>query len=456
MAGIGFELRKLMDRGSIWGVIQAYAYAGIISSGPWVLSIIGILVIGLFGLGKDGPDILISQFQVSITYIIAGSLVLTGAVQLAFTRFTADRMFEGKTGIILPAFNGLLVIVTVTSGLIGAGASAAFFQEQSILYRLLLAAGFVIMCNIWVSAIFLSGMKQYKSIVVVFALGYGASVCLAMYLRRSSVEGILGGFISGQLALLLGLVALINIEFPSERTIDFSFVRKLWLYPSLIFIGLFYNLGVWIDKLMFWGNAYTGVQVIGPLRASPIYDIPVFLAYLSIIPGMAVFLVKLETDFVEYYEKFYDAIRLGKSLDHIEDMRNSMVSVLRDGVLQIVSIQVIVVVFVVLMGGSILRLLGISDLYFPLLCVNVIAAAIQIVFLGILTIFFYLDKRGEALLLTGLFLALNSIFTFATLMLGPKFYGMGFAASLLVAITVGLYVLDRRLESLEYETFMLR
>ena len=36
-----------------------------------------------------------------------------------------------------------------------------------------------------------------------------------------------------------------------------------------------------------------------------------FLAYLSIIPGMAVFLLRMETDFVEQYRKFYAAINEG-------------------------------------------------------------------------------------------------------------------------------------------------
>jgi uncharacterized membrane protein len=47
MAGIGFELRKLLKRDSLLGLMQAYTYAGIIGSGPWVLSIVGILIIGL-------------------------------------------------------------------------------------------------------------------------------------------------------------------------------------------------------------------------------------------------------------------------------------------------------------------------------------------------------------------------------------------------------------------------
>ena len=94
MAGIGFELRKLLKRDSLLGMMQAYAYAGIISSGPWVLSIIGILVIGLMSVSMVVPEFLITQFQVSVTYLIAFSLTLTGFAQLAFSGFTADRLFE--------------------------------------------------------------------------------------------------------------------------------------------------------------------------------------------------------------------------------------------------------------------------------------------------------------------------------------------------------------------------
>ena len=58
MAGIGFELRKLLRRDSLLGMMQAYAYAGIISSGPWVLSIVGILVIGLMSISMVVPEFL--------------------------------------------------------------------------------------------------------------------------------------------------------------------------------------------------------------------------------------------------------------------------------------------------------------------------------------------------------------------------------------------------------------
>ncbi|HNC85402.1 MAG TPA: exopolysaccharide Pel transporter PelG, partial [Agitococcus sp.] len=163
MAGIGFELRKLLRRDSLLGMLQAYAYAGIISSGPWVLSIVGILVIGLMSAAIVVPEFLITQFQVSVTYLVALSLILTGFVQLAFTRFTADRLFEKRADIILPNFNGLLFGVTAISGFLGTLAILFLFPQQSIMYRLLMLAGFVVLCDIWIATIFLSGMKQYKA-----------------------------------------------------------------------------------------------------------------------------------------------------------------------------------------------------------------------------------------------------------------------------------------------------
>jgi uncharacterized membrane protein len=88
MAGIGFELRKMLRRDNLSGMLGAYAYAGIISSGPWILSIVGILLIGMLSLPFVVPGSLITQFQVSVTYLIAGSLILTGPMQLSFTRLT--------------------------------------------------------------------------------------------------------------------------------------------------------------------------------------------------------------------------------------------------------------------------------------------------------------------------------------------------------------------------------
>ena len=78
MAGIGFELRRILDRDSYAATLQAYIYAGLISAGPWVLSILSVLVVGILSLAVVVPETHVVQFLVSITYLMAVSLTVTG------------------------------------------------------------------------------------------------------------------------------------------------------------------------------------------------------------------------------------------------------------------------------------------------------------------------------------------------------------------------------------------
>ncbi|WP_186180714.1 exopolysaccharide Pel transporter PelG [Burkholderia gladioli] len=456
MAGIGFELRKMLRRNTLTGLMQAYTYAGLIGAGPWVLSIVGILLIGVLSVPFVKPNGAVTQFQVSVTYLIAVSLVLTGPLQLWYTRFTSDRLFEKRRELVLPNFHAVMLVVTAASALIGALLALFAFGGQTAGYRLLMLAGFVVMSNIWIATIFLSGMKRYVAIIVVFFVGYAATALAALALKGFGLTGLLAGFVAGQAVLLCGLLGLIYRDFDSDRFISFEIFEKRYRYPSLMLIGFLYNLGIWIDKFMFWYSAGTGQPVIGPLRASIIYDIPVFLAYLAIIPGMAVFLLRIETDFVEYYDAFYDAVREGASLQHIERMQRAMVEALREGVWEILKIQAMAALILFAAAPTLLHWLEIPALYLPLLYIDVIAASMQVVFMGIINVFFYLDKRRIVLWLVGAFVVLNVLLTALTLASNPAAYGYGFALALFVVMLASLYWLDRKLDTLEYETFMLQ
>ncbi len=456
MAGIGFELRRILKRGTLLSLLGAYGYAGVIGSGPWVLSIVGILAVGLLTVSTVIPKFAVTQFQVSVTYLIALSLILTGPFQLSYTRFVADRLFEKRNDLVLPNFNAVALTVTWTSGLAGLAAAIFLFDGESLAYRLLMVAGLVLMSNIWIATVLLSGLKQHKAIVALYGLGYGISVAAAIALRGFGLAGLLGGFVLGQAVLLMGMLGLVIREFPSDRFMSFEFFRRELHFKSLMWAGLAYNLAIWIDKFMFWYWPPTGQNVVGPLNASLIYDLPIFLAYLSIIPGMAVFLLRLETDFVDYYDAYYDAVRSGGSLALIERYRNGMVESARIGIFEIVKIQTIAALLVIVAGSGLLRALGISELYETLLHVMVIGAGMQVVLLGILNIFFYLDRRRIALALVAGFLGLNTLFTGITLALGPAWFGYGYAGALLVVCVAGLIVMDRVFEQLEYHTFMLQ
>jgi uncharacterized membrane protein len=178
-----------------------------------------------------------------------------------------------------------------------------------VVYRLLMLAAFVLLCGIWVATIFLSGLKMYRAILLLYALGYAITVVVALLARPFGLEGLLGGFVLGHFVLFIGMWIMTSWHYRSKVTISYEFAQRSTCYPTLMAVGLLYNLGVWVDKFMFWTWPETSDAIIGPLRASVIYDLPVFMAYLSIIPGMAVFLVRIETDFVEYYDRFFDSVR---------------------------------------------------------------------------------------------------------------------------------------------------
>ena len=456
MAGIGFELRKILNRDSYFALVRAYAYAGLISSGPWILSILGLVAIGLLSANIVAPSILVTQFQVSVTYLIMGSLIGTGVLQLSFTRWVSDRIFEHKKAIIVPNFAGALLVTNVVAGSFAILLVCVSFEETSVAYRVLMVAGFVTMCDVWIATIFMSGLKFYKTIVALFGGGYAISVLLALLLRRYGLEGLLAGYLVGQLMMLMGMIFIILRSFPARKLIAFDCFRKGAMYPSLMAVGVLFNFAVWADKIIFWIAPETSQNVIGPLRASVIYDMPVFLAYLGIIPGMAVFLVRFETDFVEWYDKFYNAVRAGGSLEEIARMRDEMVDSVRQGLFDIIKMQTLAVLLLVVFAPAIFEKLSISPLYLPLFYVDAVAASLQVALLAVMNVFFYLDKRREVLHTVALLSILNVGLSIVSLQLGAVYYGYGFALAMLITLLFALRRMEHKLGRLEYETFMLQ
>lgn len=454
MAGIGVDLRKIFRRNNLASELSAYAYAGVISAGPLILSIVGILLIGALSLPTMARPTQLVQFQVSVTYLIAFSLIVTGPLQLSFTRFVSDRVYKHQFSRILSNYNGVTLVTTVVTGLIGFVVVLTVLKDESLIYRVLMLLGFVIISNIWIGVIFLTSVKQYRTVFVFFLVGYVVAVASAVALNGYGLDGLLAGFVFGHFILLVEIVSLVNYNYGSDRYISLDVFDRRAFYMSLAFVGLLFNVGVWLDKIIFWYSA-TGQKVIGSLHASVIYDIPIFIAYLCIIPGMAVFLFRLETDFVDDHNRFFDAVRLGGTLREIRDARDAMVSSARVGLYEILKIQTIVILLVFAFGDGLLSLLGISTLYLPLLHIDVIGVSLQVLFLGILNIFFYLDRRGIVLILTALFVLLNGLLTWVSLEIGPNLYGYGFAGSLLIVVLLATYILNRCFDSLEYQTYML-
>ena len=455
MAGIGFELRKFLQKDSFWGLFQAYGYAGVISSGPWILSILGIMMVGIISLSLNTDAELIISFLISVTYLIASSIIFGAWIQLMFTRFVSDRLFDEQREEVLPNLMGALLVTSISSLLIGMMLWSSF-SDTTVIYRLLMLSNLLVLSNIWILVVMLSGLRTYKLILGAFVIGYGLTVSAALWLRIYGLEGLMAGFFIGQSVMMFLMLALLVHEYPAEKMISFGFLDKNKVFYSLAAISIIYNLGIWADKIIFWFNPLTSEPIIGPLRSAFIYDPPIFLAYLAIIPGMAVFLLRMEADFVDRYDAFFNAIREGDTLPSIRRLKKEMIDTIQASFIEIFKIQMITSVVLIFAADQILNVFGISINYRMLFSVDVVAVGVQVVLLGIFNVLFYLDKRYMILSLAILFAISNVILTLISQSLGPAFYGFGFAGAVLLTTIFGFSVLNRKLNRLEYETFMLQ
>ncbi len=455
MAGIGFELRKILKKDSLTSVIQAYGIAAIVSSGPWVLSIMALLLIGIISVGLVYPSYLVMQFLISVTYMMAGSLILSGFFQILFTRFVADSEFLNEEGRIIPNLFGAMLLLTLCSGIVGFGL-LTLLPSIDFTVRVCMLASFVLLTNQWIIIIFLSGMKEYYRIVITMFSGYALMVFLAWALPPHGLLGLEAVFCISQAVLTFAFLLQVVRSIPCVSLVRFDFLNPKKVYFSLVLCGFFYNLGVWADKFVFWFRSETSYAQVDAMRASYIYDLPIFLAYLAVVPGMAVFIMRVETDFTENCFKFYNAVRSGGSLGTISLYKDKMIISCRKCLYKIFKVQGITLALLLVFAKDILSAIGFDLIYLHLFYVDLVGVSLQVLVMSIINVMYYLDKRYGALVLTALMVVTNFVFSYISVDLGPVYFGYGFAFSMLVCTIVGLFLLDRQFSDLEYQTFMLQ
>ena len=457
MAGIGFRLRKILKKGTLLSIFQAYGYSAVIGSGSWVIAVLGLVMTAEIVKPFIQYKREIIQFLTTATYLFAGSLIYTGFFQLYFARYIADRIFEEKFDMVLPNIIGMLFI-TMLGGAIVVFPSFFILTGTPLAYKLTFFFSFLVLSGMWILNIVISALKNYKYIFYSFLISYFVIFLLSLFFVfiNLGLVGLMTAFLIGHALLFFLLFFLILFEFSSNRFIEFDFLRKKRIYNSLLWSGLFFNIGIWIDRIIFWLHPDTGENIISVLRASIFYDLPMFLAFIGIVPGMALFLLRLETDFAEKYDEYYDAVRGGATLKTIEEKRVDMILTAKTSLFEVFRGQLIVSLLLIILGRQIFELLGFPILYIPTYNIVVIGTWLLLFFLSILTIMFYLDRRSEVVVLTFLMMVFNGAFTFISIELGLEFYGIGFDLANLLVCLAGLYLLSKDFDKLSYETFMLQ
>ncbi len=450
MAGIGFELRRILGKGSYLDELGAYLYAALISSGPWLMSIFTLSVLGLFR-ERTLSNIDHEIFRSTIIYTYAFSLVYVGFFQLVATRYLADEFYLGNLESSMRAFWTTSAVVLVTGTPLAAFAYWQF--EISAIYTLLAVMLFIVVCLIWLAMIFISAVKDYIHIVIAFAAGTFISIGGALLLSLNlGAEGHMLGYLAGQAVIFFWLVARLIAEFPTSSIWDarlFTYFRKYW---ELALVGVIYNLAIWIDKIVFW-LAPDARTIVPHFRTHDFYEGPIFFAYLTIVPTLAIFLMKVETSFYDHYRLYYAKVMDNLPLGTILEEKGRLVESLHASLREILIIQGAITCLCIAFAPEIIALAQMTPIQIPIYRVALVGAFLQVLLSVVIIILFYFDLRRDVLIVSALFLVTNGIFSWLSTRMDVAFYGYGYCYACFTALFAAYWILDWNIRNLEYITF---
>lgn len=455
MAGIGFRLQRLLASGNIGSMAAAYSYSAIIASGPWMFSMLSLVGIGLFMSGRsvpqNGPGIPIDIFCTVVTYAYAGSTLLGSLIYMGVSRYISDRLYAAQMEAILPAFLSSASLILLL-GMASAGPWLAFSglrPADAVLVFLM----FQSLSIIWLAMTFLSAAKGYVQIVWGFcgASALGALLAILGY-ACLGLRGAFAGYAFGQLSLAIWLSWRIFREFPSYSPSDPALFSFLWKKRWLAAIGLLFNLGIWVDKFIVWGSDQ-GREVIGWFRCADVYDASLFFAYLTTIPAMAIFLIRIEASFYRNYSIYFNAVTCGGDLSAIEYGKRRIAASLKLSVERILMSQGVLTLFLIVVAPWLAAFLNLDSPDIATLRWALLAAFLQALLLFLLIFFLYFDWEARACLLSAIFCAANGALTWASLLQGDEYLGLGYLLALMLSLSIGAVMFESAFDNLEFETF---
>ncbi len=326
------------------------------------------------------------------------------------------------------------------------------YGAGSLLFRGISVLLFVTICSIWTLMDFLSCSKNYTGIIASFFIGSGLALVLAPVMGSFyGMVGSLAGYTAGQLIILLSLLFFIIREFPFHGFFNRDFFRYIFRFPFILFTGLFYNLGLWTDKLIGW--YFFGERIFGNFKGYNLYDTPVFLAYLIIIPSLAYFLIQSETRFYLAHRKFFDSIT-GEPLGNILEYKNNLIRILKESLFRLFLIQFVSSLTAFIFAPLIGQWFGLHPGSVTILRILFFAAGGQVMFLYIIIFLMYFDLSRFSFYLVFMFFVLNAAFNMLFVCYPLLPMGTGYLLSVALSFSTGLLLLLVSVSDIEYTIFM--
>ena len=449
MAGIGFELQKVLDKDkSYFNKFNVALKSMFITSGPWIISIITLLLIKIFVSDITNKDIFISFLNV-LVYSFIFSMIISSPFINVITRYLSDLIYIEKFDRIFPLFISSSIVIGGLS--FGISALYIFFFTNLVEFIVNISAMFAALSILWLIMVFVSTLRNYNLVTYSFLFGMLISFILLYFVLNNSLNELLQGFTIGILITISILMAKLNFDFKNDITFDFKFLF-LKKYIPLFLSGFLFYLAIWIDKFVYWFSN-KGVELTEGFFFFPQYDFVIFIAYLIIIPTTAYFTIYVETTFYEHQRNYFSAIENKKTLSVIKNYEKELQNSFLKGLINVSIFQFTIALFFILSLQYFLDSSTLNIGSIPILRIVVLAVSLQMV-LNVLIIFlYYFDYQKEVLIISTIYLILNFSLTLFYKDFGFEYVGYSFFYSTLITLFLSLIIAMYKIDKINFYTF---
>ena len=456
MAGIGFQLRLLSRQETISSMVAAMGHAAVIAAGPWLFTIFALATITALTERVAGLPTL-ATFRVIVIYAFGISLLMTAPITIVTTRRVADALWGKKPELVGELLLGAFMLAVAATG-VGVAVLCVVFRLAAPI-ALALAATSLLVAMIWVALCFCGAVRDYKGVTLAFLIGLLVALVgsVTAAVLELGATGMVGGFVVGLTITFFGLTSRVLRTFPHP-------VRNPLVGVRLIIRGMaeFWHLavgtvfgtaGVWIDKVVFWLSPVGEALEVGLIHA-PLYDSSMFLSSLVIIPSLAAFVMKLETEFFDRYQQYYATIKGHGTIGQIDRARQRLASYTLDNLTLITVAQVGIGMVLILSAPVIASTLNLQFRQIAILRFGALGAVFQFIFIAGTAILLFFDRRRLYLNLQMLFFFASAGLTVVSIHMGEDYYGTGYFLACLIASFTAYALAASTFRNLNYLTFI--
>lgn len=457
MAGAAARLPQSGASDDLAGTMLSFGRGAIVAVGPWLLIMASLVLISVFaGPSMSRADI--SDFRGTLIYAFAFSLVAAAPFVLVTSRILSDAIYSGERDAVQPLMIAGSLSAGVAAALLSLAVGAFLGVRAEALLALVQAASLTGM--MWVHLAIAGAMRDYRAISLIFVVGLviatGATL-VAAFAWRASSAGMVFAFNCGLavVTLALGARELAGARapdfrlLPALRSLAVALGRYRWIAAGA---GLS-AIAVWVDKWIIWAGP-SGQQLKSGLVHAPLYDSAAFLAYLTIIPCLARFVMALDGEYLDAYRSYFHAIKTHATLDEIGRAGAALARRTTELIDGIFVQQAALCAIVVLLAPLIVEAAELQYAQVSILRLCTIAVLFQFLFLAASSLLIFFERHREFLFLQALFATLNAVCTFLTVEIGPLSYGFGFLVTSVVSGIAAHMVLTNVVRNIDYYTFI--